>query len=167
MAYTPQYGPGQSVVAENRRKQMNPNVKLEKIRNVTDEDIVLILGHRAPGQAYPTAHPPLAEQGEPDCPIRKIVTPTDGAKAGDRVRYIQFADSVYNAPSQPYQRTYTECYRYRGIDPGPAVRSSNAVSVTLKRSPLTSSTRISSTRQPLVSVVQPCTVTHSVLQKMV
>ena len=44
MAYTPQYGPGQSVVAENRRKQMNPNVKLEKMRNVTDEDIVLILG---------------------------------------------------------------------------------------------------------------------------
>jgi len=118
MAYTPQYGPGQSIVAENRRKQMNPNVKLEKIRNVTDEDIVLILGHRAPGQAYPSAHPPLAEQGEPDCPIRKIVTPTDGAKAGDRVRYIQFADSMFNAPSQPYQRTYTECYRYRGIDPG-------------------------------------------------
>ena len=54
MAYTPQYGPGQSVVAENRRKQMNPSVKLEKWRNVTDEDIVLILGHRAPGQAYPT-----------------------------------------------------------------------------------------------------------------
>ncbi len=118
MAYTPQYGPGKSIVAENRRKQMNPNVKLEKIRSVTDEDIVLILGHRAPGQAYPSAHPPLAEQGEPDCPIRKIVTPTEGAKAGDRVRYIQFADSMFNAPSQPYQRTYTEMYRYRGIDPG-------------------------------------------------
>ncbi|PKL59694.1 MAG: coenzyme-B sulfoethylthiotransferase subunit gamma, partial [Methanomicrobiales archaeon HGW-Methanomicrobiales-4] len=118
MAYTPQYGPGQSAVAETRRKQMNPAVKLEKIRSVTDEDIVLILGHRAPGQAYPSAHPPLAEQGEPDCPVRKLVTPTDGAKAGDRVRYIQFADSMYIAPSQPYQRTYVECYRYRGIDPG-------------------------------------------------
>jgi len=118
MAYTPQYGPGKSIVAENRRKQMNPAVKLEKIRSVTDEDVVLIMGHRAPGQAYPSAHPPLAEQGEPDCPIRKIVTPIDGAKAGDRVRYIQFADSMYNAPCHPYQRTYVECYRYRGIDPG-------------------------------------------------
>jgi methyl-coenzyme M reductase gamma subunit len=118
MAYTPQYGPGTSVVAENRRKQMNPNIELEKVREVTDEDVVLILGHRAPGSAYPSAHPPLAEAGEPDCPIRKIVTPTEGAKAGDRVRYIQFADSMYNAPSQPYQRTYTECYRFRGIDPG-------------------------------------------------
>lgn len=118
MAYKPQYGPGTSAVAENRRKQMNPGVQLEKVRDVTDEDIVLILGHRAPGSAYPTAHPPLAEQQEPDCPIRKLVTATDGAKAGDRVRYIQFADSMFNAPSQPYQRTYTECYRFRGIDPG-------------------------------------------------
>ncbi len=118
MAFKPQYGPGTSKVAENRRNQMNPNVKLEKIRSVTDEDIVLILGHRAPGQAYPSAHPPLAEQGEPDCPIRKIVKPTEGAKAGDRVRYIQFADSMQNAPCQPYQRTYLECYRFRGIDPG-------------------------------------------------
>ncbi|EHQ36917.1 coenzyme-B sulfoethylthiotransferase subunit gamma [Methanoplanus limicola] len=118
MAYTPQYGPGTSIVAENRRKQMNPAVQLEKVREVTDEDIVLILGHRAPGSAYPTAHPPLAEQQEPDCPIRKIVAPTEGAKAGDRVRYIQFADSMFNAPSQPYQRTYSECYRFRGIDPG-------------------------------------------------
>lgn len=118
MAYTPQYGPGTSVVAENRRRQMNPDIQLDKVRDVTDEDVVLVLGHRAPGSAYPTAHPPLAEQQEPDCPIRKIVTPTEGAKAGDRVRYIQFADSMFNAPSQPYQRTYTECYRFRGIDPG-------------------------------------------------
>jgi methyl-coenzyme M reductase gamma subunit len=118
MAYTPQYGPGTSVVAENRRKQMNPNQKLEQIRSVTEEDVVLVLGHRAPGSAYPSAHPPLAEQQEPECPMRKLVAPTEGAKAGDRVRYIQFADSMFNAPSQPYQRTYTECYRFRGIDPG-------------------------------------------------
>jgi len=117
MAYKPQYGPGTSKVAENRRKQMNPNQKLEKMRDVTDEDIVLILGHRAPGAAYPTAHPPLAEQQEPDCPIRKIVTPTEGAKAGDRVRYIQFADSMFFAPSHPYQRTYTEHNNSTDITP--------------------------------------------------
>ncbi|KUG20862.1 methyl coenzyme m reductase gamma subunit [hydrocarbon metagenome] len=118
MAYKPQYGPGTSIVAENRRKYMNPGYNLEKIRDVTDEDVVLILGHRAPGAAYPTAHPPLAEQQEPDCPVRKAVTATDGAKAGDRVRYIQFTDSMFFAPSQPYLRTYAECYRFRGIDPG-------------------------------------------------
>jgi methyl-coenzyme M reductase gamma subunit len=118
MAYTPQYGPGTSIVAQNRRNQMNPNYKLEKLREVTDEDVVLVLGHRAPGAAYPTAHPPLAEQQEPADPMRKLVKPTEGAKAGDRVRYVQFADSMFNAPSQPYQRTYAEMYRFRGIDPG-------------------------------------------------
>jgi len=118
MAYKPQYCPGSSIVAENRRKQLDPSHKLEKLRDITDKDIVLIMGHRAPGAAYPTAHPPLAEQQEPACPIRKIVTPTDGAKAGDRVRYIQFADSMFNAPCQPYVRSWLEMYRYRGIDPG-------------------------------------------------
>ncbi len=118
MAYKPQYGPGTSIVAENRRKYMDPSHKLEKIRDVTDEDIVLILGHRAPGSAYPSAHPPLSEQQEPKCPIRKLVEPTEGAKHGDRVRYIQFTDSMYFAPGQPYLRSYAESYRYRGIDPG-------------------------------------------------
>jgi len=118
MAYKPQYGPGSSIVAENRRKQMDPSKKLEKLRDISDEDVVLLMGHRAPGAAYPTAHPPLAEQQEPDCPVRKLVVPIDGAKAGDRVRFIQFADSMYNAPCHPYQRSYVEAYRYRGCDPG-------------------------------------------------
>ena len=97
---------------------MDPDQKLEKVRDVTDEDIVLILGHRAPGSAYPTAHPPLAEQQEPACPIRKTRDPDDGAKAGDRIRYIQFADSMWIAPCHPYLRSYLEMYRFRGIDPG-------------------------------------------------
>ena len=118
MAYKPQFGPGTSTVAENRRKQMDPSHKLEKLRDVSDKDIVLMMGHRAPGSAYKTAHPPLAEQQEPNCPIRKIVTPTEGTKAGDRIRYIQFSDSMYNAPCQPYQRSYVESYRFRGMDPG-------------------------------------------------
>jgi methyl-coenzyme M reductase gamma subunit len=118
MAYKPQFGPGSTSVAENRRKYMNPGHKLEKMRDLSDEDIVLIMGHRAPGAAYPTAHPPLAEQQEPDCPVRKMVTPTDGAKAGDRIRYIQFTDSMFFAPTHPYERSYLESYRYRGVDPG-------------------------------------------------
>jgi len=116
--HAPQYGPGTSVVAENRRSQMNPGQKLSNMRHITDEDIVLLLGHRAIGARYPNVHPPITEQQEPDCPMRKLVKPTEGAKNGDRVRYIQFADSMFNAPSQPYQRTYAEMYRFRGIDPG-------------------------------------------------
>jgi len=118
MAYKPQYCPGQTIVAENRRKQLDPSHKLEKLRDVSDKDIVLLMGHRAPGSAYPSAHPPLSEQQEPACPIRKMVTPTDGAKAGDRIRYIQFTDSMYNAPCHPYVRSWLESYRYRGMDPG-------------------------------------------------
>ena len=118
MAFKPQYGPGTTKVAENRRNYMNPAYKLQKVRDITDEDIVLLMGHRAPGAAYPTAHPPLAEAGEPKCPVRKLVTPLDGAKAGDRVRYIQFTDSMQFAPCHPYLRSYLESYRYRGVDPG-------------------------------------------------
>lgn len=118
MAYKPQFGPGTSTVAENRRKFMNPAYKLKKMRDISDEDVVLLMGHRAPGAAYPSSHPPLAEAGEPKCPIRKLVVPLDGAKAGDRVRYIQFADSMWFAPCHPYLRSYLEAIRYRGVDPG-------------------------------------------------
>ena len=164
MAYKPQYGPGQTHIAENRRKQMNPDHKLAKLREVSDKDIVLMMGHRAPGSAYKSAHPPLAEQQEPACPIRKLVTPTDGAKAGDRVRYIQFSDSMYNAPCQPYQRSYLEAYRFRGIDPVPfpAVRSSSAVRETLRNTPRTSSTPSSSMQHSPASAAVPCTGTPSV-----
>ena len=51
--------------------------------------------------------------------IKKIVEPTPGAKEGIRVRYIQFADSMYNAPAQPYDRARTYMWRYRGVDTGP------------------------------------------------
>jgi methyl-coenzyme M reductase gamma subunit len=56
--------------------------------------------------------------GEPECSIREIVEPTPGAKAGDRVRYVQFVDSMYNAPSTPYFRSYNAAIKFRGVDPG-------------------------------------------------
>ena len=55
MAYKPQFGPGQTHIAENRRKQMDPNHKLAKLRDVSDKDVVLMMGHRAPGSAYKSA----------------------------------------------------------------------------------------------------------------
>lgn len=116
MAYKPQYYPGNTSVAKNRRKHMSGQV--EKLREISDEDLTAILGHRAPGADYPSTHPPLSEMGEPECPIREIVEPTPGAAAGDRVRYSQFSDSMYNAPATPYWRSYHEAINYRGVDPG-------------------------------------------------
>jgi methyl-coenzyme M reductase gamma subunit len=116
MAYKPQYYPGNTSVAKNRRKHMSDDV--DKLRDISDEDLTAILGHRAPGADFPSTHPPLAEMGEPDCPIREVVEPTPGAAAGDRVRYVQFADSMYNAPATPYFRSYHAAINFRGVDPG-------------------------------------------------
>ena len=113
-----QYYPGTSQVSENRRHFADPEQKLEKLREISDEDVVKILGHRAPGEEYKHVHPPLDEMDEPDDIVRELVTPIDGAKAGDRVRYIQFADSMYFAPAQPYVRARSYMNRYRGIDTG-------------------------------------------------
>ncbi|MCS7140306.1 MAG: coenzyme-B sulfoethylthiotransferase subunit gamma [Candidatus Nezhaarchaeota archaeon] len=116
--YKPQFYPGMSLIAQNRRKYMDSSYQLKRLRSISDEDIVRLLGHRAPGEAYKTVHPPLEEMGEPDCPIRKIVEPTPGAKAGDRIRYIQFTDSVYFAPLHPVIRCWVYHNRWRGVDPG-------------------------------------------------
>ena len=116
MAYEPQFYPGATSVGANRRKHMSGN--LEKLREISDEDLTAVLGHRAPGSDYPSTHPPLAEMGEPACSVREAVEATPGAKAGDRVRYVQFADSMYNAPATPYFRSYYAAINFRGVDPG-------------------------------------------------
>ena len=110
--------PGTSQVAQNRRNFCNPDYELEKLREISDEDVVKILGHRAPGEEYKSVHPPLDEMDEPDDVVRELVTPIDGAKAGDRVRYIQFADYMYYAPAQPYLRARSYLNRFRGVDTG-------------------------------------------------
>lgn len=116
MAYTPQFYPGSASVGINRRKHMSGNV--EKLRDIPMADVVAIMGHRAPGADYSSTHPPLKEMGEPDCPIRQLVTPTAGASAGDRIRYSQWVDSMYFAPSVPYWRSYWGSINCRGCDPG-------------------------------------------------
>lgn len=118
-AYKRQIYPGESIPAVNRRKYMDPKVKLKKLRDIAMDDVVRIMGHRNPGEDYKSIHAPLAEaEKDIDCPIRKIVEPIEGAKHGDRVRYIQFADSVYFAPISPYQRAWMYLCRYRGVDTG-------------------------------------------------
>jgi methyl-coenzyme M reductase gamma subunit len=118
MAEKAQFYPGETDIAENRRNYMNPNYELEKLREIADEDVVRLMGHREPGEEYPSVHPPLEEMEEPECPIRELVEPTDGAKQGDRIRYIQFTDSVYFAPIHPYIRARMYMWRYRGVDTG-------------------------------------------------
>jgi methyl-coenzyme M reductase gamma subunit len=53
--------PGTSQVAQNRRNFANPEYELEKLREIADEDVVKILGHKAPGEEYKSVHPPLDE----------------------------------------------------------------------------------------------------------
>jgi methyl-coenzyme M reductase gamma subunit len=113
-----QFYPGTSKIAQNRRNFMNPDHELEKLREISDEGVVNILGHRAPGEEYPSVHPPLEEMDEPEDAIREMVEPLDGAKAGDRVRYIQFSDSMYNAPCHPFIRSRAYLWRFRGADAG-------------------------------------------------
>lgn len=118
MAYKRQFYPGNTSPAKNRRRFMDPSEKLDKLREISMENVVKILGHRQPGEEYKSIHPPLEEGTEPDCPIRELVEPIDGAKAGDRIRYVQFTDSVYFAPIAPYVRAWMYMSRYRGLDTG-------------------------------------------------
>ena len=114
----PQYVAGTSHVAENKRKFANPEYKLEKLRDIAEEDVVRLLAHRAPGEEYKSIHPPLEEMEEPECVVREMVEPTEGAKAGDRLRYVQFTDSMQFAPLTPRWRPMVYYNRYRGIDVG-------------------------------------------------
>ena len=114
----PQFTAGNSHVAQNRRNYMDPKYKLEKLRDIPEEDIVRLLAHRAPGEEYKSIHPPLEEMEEPDCAVRQIVKPTEGAAAGDRIRYTQYTDSMFFAPITPYQRAWEALSRYKGVDPG-------------------------------------------------
>ncbi len=114
--YVPQFYPGSTKIGINRIKHMSGT--LERLRDISEADIVAIMGNRAPGADYSYIHPPIFELGEPDCPIRQIVSPTAGAAAGDRIRYSQWVDSFYFAPSVPYWRSYWGAINCRGSDPG-------------------------------------------------
>nr|P11563.1 RecName: Full=Methyl-coenzyme M reductase subunit gamma; AltName: Full=Coenzyme-B sulfoethylthiotransferase gamma [Methanococcus voltae]CAA30632.1 mcrG [Methanococcus voltae PS]prf//1515346D methyl coenzyme M reductase gamma [Methanococcus voltae] len=118
MAYKPQFYPSATKVAENRRNHINPAFELEKLREIPDEDVVKIMGHRQPSEDYKTVHPPLEEMDLAEDYVRDLVGPINGAKEGHRIRYIQFADSMYFAPSQPYDRSRLYMSRFRGVDCG-------------------------------------------------
>ena len=119
MAYTRQFYPGSSSVANNRRRYIDPTEKLKKLRDVAMDDVVRIMGHRAPGEDYKSIHPPLEEGNEPDDARSESWSSRSRARRREtRIRYIQFTDSVYFAPIAPYQRAWMYMSRIRGIDTG-------------------------------------------------
>ena len=114
--YEPQIYPGKDDVSERRRKLWDKRRRLAKYREIPDDDITRLLGHRATGALYVSIHPPLEELIEPHDPIKSLVVPTPGAKAGDRIRFVQFSDSFWHPPIAPYGRVRLYFNRFRGID---------------------------------------------------
>ncbi|MBD3227501.1 MAG: coenzyme-B sulfoethylthiotransferase subunit gamma [Candidatus Lokiarchaeota archaeon] len=114
--YKYQFYPGDGNVANRRRKILNPEARLLRFRDIPDDDIVQLLGHRMPGALYKTVHPPLDELIEEYDPIKDIVKPTPGARAGDRIRFLQMTDSIYRPPFAPWLRARFYFSRLRGID---------------------------------------------------
>jgi methyl-coenzyme M reductase gamma subunit len=114
--YKVQTYPGMGTVADRRRKIMNPAQRLVKLRDIPDDDIVKVLGHRLAGSLYNTIHPPLDELIEDYDPIKHIVKPSPGARAGDRIRFVQFTDSFYRPPIAPWLRARFYFNRFRGVD---------------------------------------------------
>ena len=114
--YQKQIYPGMGKVSERRRKILNPEKRLIKLRDLPDDSIVLLLGHRLPGSLYKSVHPPLDELIEDYDPIKDIVKPTPGARAGDRIRFVQFTDSFWRPPFAPWLRARFYFMRFRGVD---------------------------------------------------
>ncbi len=108
--------PGTDRVAERRRTILDKDTKLKRLREVSDDDLVVLLGHRNPGEQYRSVHPPLDELKEIEDPIRDLIEPTPGAQSGDKIRYIQFTDSVHHSPITPVFRGRMYHTRYRGVD---------------------------------------------------
>ncbi|MDD1779317.1 MAG: coenzyme-B sulfoethylthiotransferase subunit gamma [Candidatus Helarchaeota archaeon] len=114
--YTPQIYPGAEAVSERRRKIMDPDRRLLKLRDIPDDDVVILLGHRPPGSLYSSVHPPLDEMVEAYDPIKSLVEPTPGARAGDRMRFVQFTDSFWRPVLAPWLRARLYFNRFRGVD---------------------------------------------------
>ncbi|MDY6965426.1 MAG: coenzyme-B sulfoethylthiotransferase subunit gamma [Halobacteriota archaeon] len=110
--------PGDDTVAKRRRELLNPEYQPKKLRDIDDDDIVRLLGHRKCGESCKSVHPPLDELKEASDPIKELVGATSGAKAGDRIRYAQFTDSQHLAPVQPWMRLriYASRPEFRGFD---------------------------------------------------
>jgi len=114
--YVPNVYPGKDEISERRRRLWDKNRSLLKYRNISEDDITELLSHRSVRAAYVSVHPPLEEIIEPYDPIKHIVVPTPGARAGDRIRFTQFSDSFHKPPIAPFGRSRLYLAKFRGID---------------------------------------------------
>lgn len=110
-----QFYPGSDGSSARRRKVMDPSKRLIKIRNVPDDNIVTLLGHRFAGGLYSSIHPPIMELMEKYDPIKELVVPSPGAEEGDRMKFVGFTDSL-KAPNAPALRQRMYFNRFRGVD---------------------------------------------------
>jgi Methyl coenzyme M reductase, gamma subunit len=115
--YVPNIYPGKDVVSERRKKLWDKSRPLLKYRSIAEDDITQILSHRAVRAAYVSVHPPLEEMIEPYDPIKYIVVPTPGTRAGDRIRFIQMSDSFHLPSIAPFGRQRLYFSRFRGWIP--------------------------------------------------
>ena len=86
-AWKPQFYPGFGFTSERRRKVVNRDRRLVKLRNIPDDDIV-----------------------------RLLVVPSPGADSGDRMRFVQLVDSFWRPPIAPWLRERMYFSRFRGVD---------------------------------------------------
>ena len=114
--YQQQIYPGAERVSDRRRKIMDKSTRLTKFRSVPDDNLVLILGHRMTGESYISVHPPLDELMENYDPVKELIEPTAGARAGDRIRFIQMSDTAFYPTIAPWLRARMYMSRYRGVD---------------------------------------------------
>jgi methyl-coenzyme M reductase gamma subunit len=112
---TRQFVPGTDSSSARRKKIMEPDKRLIKIRNVPDDNIVTLLGHRFAGGLYSSIHPPIMELMEKYDPIKELVVPSPGAEEGDRMKFVGFSDSL-KAPIGPILRQRMYFNRFRGVD---------------------------------------------------
>ena len=114
--YVPNIYPGKDTVSARRKKLWDKSRPLLKYRSIAEDDITQLLSHRAVRSAYVSVHPPLEELIEPYDPIKHIVVPTPGTRAGDRIRFIQMSDSFHLPSIAPFGRQRLYFSRFRGID---------------------------------------------------
>ena len=95
-----------SHVAEHTRTYTYPEYSLCRLGVIKERDVVKLLAYRVP------VHPTL--EAKPEYAGRDMIGAAEGAKVGDMIQYVQFADSMRVAPRTP-PYLYN---RYKGIDTG-------------------------------------------------
>ncbi|MGQ9759978.1 MAG: coenzyme-B sulfoethylthiotransferase subunit gamma [Candidatus Methanomethylicaceae archaeon] len=99
-------------MAENRRRYLNPDHKLKRIRKLSDEALTRLLGFRSLVRATNPSSP--RRVGIARLSDQKNGRTYSGCKSGDMIRFIQLTDSIYFAPIMSTTRGRLYHWRIRG-----------------------------------------------------